>query len=205
MDRRVTSFALIVGIILLSVVLDVVQQARAENTVDALRRSIGLEAEVLRNGTIEEVAVDQLVPGDIIELKAGDIVPGDCGCLLRVTCSSTRPCSQEKRTRRRKLVRACLSRRGAWASGELRLHGRLRDQRHSNGPNRSHRTRERTCGLAHGLAMERPRDAFGRGIRQFGFLMFRLTVFLVLFVTVTNVVFHRPLLGVDPVFASRDA
>ena len=36
-----TSFALIVGIILLSVVLDVVQQARAENTVDALRRSVG--------------------------------------------------------------------------------------------------------------------------------------------------------------------
>ena len=42
--------------------------------------------------------------------------------------------------------------------------------------------------------MERPRDAFERGIRQFGFLMLRLTVFLVLFVTVTNVVFQRPLL-----------
>ena len=76
-----TSFALIVGIILLSVVLDVVQQARAENTVDALRRSIGLKAEVLRNGTIEEVAVDRLVPGDVVELKAGDIVPGDCRLL----------------------------------------------------------------------------------------------------------------------------
>ena len=49
-------------------------------------------------------------------------------------------------------------------------------------------------GLAHGLAMERPRDAFERGIRQFGFLMLRLTVFLVLFVTVTNLAFHRPLL-----------
>ncbi len=49
-------------------------------------------------------------------------------------------------------------------------------------------------GLAHGLAMERPRDAFERGIRQFGFLMLRLTIFLVLFVTVTNLAFHRPLL-----------
>jgi Mg2+-importing ATPase len=57
---EVTSFALIVGIILLSVVLDVVQQARAENTVDALRRSVGLKAEVLRNGNIEEVAMDRL-------------------------------------------------------------------------------------------------------------------------------------------------
>jgi magnesium-transporting ATPase (P-type) len=75
---EVTSFALIVGIILLSVVLDVVQQARAENTVDALRRSVGLKAEVLRDGKIREVAVDALVPGDVVELKAGDIVPGDC-------------------------------------------------------------------------------------------------------------------------------
>ena len=73
-----TSFALIVGIILLSVVLDVVQQARAENTVDALRRSVGLKAEALRDGKIREVAVDALVPGDVVELKAGDIVPGDC-------------------------------------------------------------------------------------------------------------------------------
>ncbi len=53
---EVTSFALIVGIILLSVVLDVVQQARAENTVDALRRSVGLKAEVLRGGTIRETS-----------------------------------------------------------------------------------------------------------------------------------------------------
>lgn len=42
--------------------------------------------------------------------------------------------------------------------------------------------------------MERPRDAFEQGIRQFGFLMLRLTVFLVLFVSVTNLAFHRPLL-----------
>lgn len=78
---EVMSFVLIVVIILLSVVLDVVQQARAENTVDALCRSVGLKAEVLRDGKVEEVAVDRLVPGDVVELKAGDIVPGDC-CLL---------------------------------------------------------------------------------------------------------------------------
>ena len=79
---EVTSFALIVGIILLSVVLDVVQQARAENTVDALRRSVGLKAEVLRDGKVVEVAVDRLVPGDVVELRAGDIVPGDCRLLV---------------------------------------------------------------------------------------------------------------------------
>ena len=85
---EVTSFALIVGIILLSVVLDVVQQARAENTVDALRRSVGLKAEVLRDGKVVEVAVDRLVPGDVVELRAGDIVPGDCRLLVTSTPAS---------------------------------------------------------------------------------------------------------------------
>ena len=79
-------------IILLSVVLDVVQQARAENTVDALRRSVGLEAEVLRDGKVEEVAVDRLVPGDVVELRAGDIVPAIADCSTARIYSSTRPC-----------------------------------------------------------------------------------------------------------------
>ena len=72
---EVTSFVLIVGIILLSVVLDVVQQARAENPVDALRRSVGLKAEVLRDGKVREVPVDRLVPGDVVELKAATSCP----------------------------------------------------------------------------------------------------------------------------------
>ena len=192
---EVTSFALIVGIILLSVVLDVVQQARAENTVDALRRSVGLKAEVLRNGTIEEVAVDRLVPGDVVELKAGDIVPGDCRLLAArdlfvnqaLLTGEAYPAEKESSElvspveepgRAANFVCMGTSVISGIATGLVVRTGRASE----------------LGGLAHGLAMERPRDAFERGIRQFGFLMLRLTVFLVLFVTVTNVVFHRPLL-----------
>ena len=64
---EVTSFVIIVVIILLSVVLDVVQQRRAETTVDALRRSVGLKAQVLRDGVCREVPLDRLVPGDVVE------------------------------------------------------------------------------------------------------------------------------------------
>ena len=46
--------------------------------------------------------------------------------------------------------------------------------------------------LAGGLAAQRPRDAFENGIRSFGLLMLRFTVFLVLFVLAANVVFQRP-------------
>jgi len=83
---EVTSFVIIVVIILLSVVLDVAQQHRAENTIDALRRSVGLRTQVLRNGDRREIAVDQLAPGDVVELKAGDVVPGDSRVLTARDC-----------------------------------------------------------------------------------------------------------------------
>ena len=83
---EVTSFVIIVVIILLSVTLDVVQQRRAETTVDALRRSVGLKAQVLRNGVCREVPLDQLVPGDVVNLIAGDLVPGDSRLLSARDC-----------------------------------------------------------------------------------------------------------------------
>ena len=83
---QMTSFVIIVVIILLSVVLDVVQQRRAENTVDALRRSVGLTSQALRDGSCREIPVDRLVPGDVVELKAGDVVPGDCRLLAARDC-----------------------------------------------------------------------------------------------------------------------
>ena len=192
---EVTSFALIVGIILLSVVLDVVQQARAENTVDALRRSVGLMAEVLRNGKVEEVPVDRLVPGDVVELKAGDIVPGDCRLLAArdlfvnqaLLTGEAYPAEKHAED-----LPSPVEEPGQAANfvcmGTAVISGIA-----TTLVVRTGRATE-LGGLAHGLAVERPRDAFERGIRQFGFLMLRLTVFLVLFVTVTNVVFHRPLL-----------
>jgi Mg2+-importing ATPase len=78
---EVTSFLIITVIILLSVVLDVVQQLRAENAVEALRRTVGLQAQVFRDGQEETIPVEQLVPGDAVRLAAGDIVAADCRLL----------------------------------------------------------------------------------------------------------------------------
>src|SRR5579871_4663903 len=71
------SFAIIVVVIVLSIALDIVQEHRAEQAADALRRSVAIHADVLRDGKLFSVAVEQLVPGDVIELRAGDLVPAD--------------------------------------------------------------------------------------------------------------------------------
>lgn len=69
------NFAIIVAMVLLSVALDFVQERRAGHA--AARASVVLRARVVRDGTASDVAVDRLVPGDQVQLCAGDRVPAD--------------------------------------------------------------------------------------------------------------------------------
>ena len=190
---EVTSFAIIVVIILLSVTLDVVQQRRAETTVDALRRSVGLEAQVLRNGVCREVPLDQLVPGDVVNLIAGDIVPGDSRLLSARDCfvNQAMLTGEAYPVKKQAGDLAAPADEASGASNFLFMGTSVVSGTARAVVCRTGRTTE-LGGLAEGLAAERPTDAFAQGIRRFGFLMLRLTIFLVLFVLATNVVFHRP-------------
>ena len=190
---EVTSFVIIVVIILLSVALDVVQQRRAETTVDALRRSVGLEAQVLRNGVCREVPLDQLVPGDVVNLIAGDIVPGDSRLLSARDCfvNQAMLTGEAYPVKKQAGDLAAPADEASGASNFLFMGTSVVSGTARAVVCRTGRTTE-LGGLAEGLAAERPTDAFAQGIRRFGFLMLRLTIFLVLFVLATNVVFHRP-------------
>jgi Mg2+-importing ATPase len=72
---------IVIVMVVLSVTLDFVQEMRAENTVEALRRTVAVRVQVRRNGVEVSEPVDQLVPGDVIRLAAGDLVPADCRLL----------------------------------------------------------------------------------------------------------------------------
>ena len=75
------SFAVVTLIVLLSIALDFLQEVHAENAVEALRRSVALRAVVRRDGADRELPVETLVPGDVIGLAAGNLVPADCRLL----------------------------------------------------------------------------------------------------------------------------
>jgi Mg2+-importing ATPase len=67
----------VVVIVTISVTIDFVQEVRAQNAIEALRRSVAVQATVRRNGACLSVPIDRLVPGDVVELIAGDLVPAD--------------------------------------------------------------------------------------------------------------------------------
>jgi Ca2+-transporting ATPase len=76
LDHGVESLAIAV-IVLFSVILGFVQEYRAERAIEALREMAAPTATVLRGGNEVEIPARDLVPGDVILLKAGDRVPAD--------------------------------------------------------------------------------------------------------------------------------
>ncbi len=70
-------FIIITIMLLVNGLLDFFQEHRALNALKALKQSLANEVIVLRDGEFKTVLARELVPGDIIKLKIGDIVPAD--------------------------------------------------------------------------------------------------------------------------------
>ncbi|NMC47279.1 MAG: cation-translocating P-type ATPase [Chloroflexi bacterium] len=74
----------IVAIVVLNTIMGVVQESRAEQALDALKKMAAPEAQVLRDGHRISLPARELVPGDIVFLEAGNFVPADLRLLETV-------------------------------------------------------------------------------------------------------------------------
>ena len=75
--EAITDSIIILVVVIANAIIGVVQEARAEKSLEALRKLSGHEAKVVRNGDILVVPASDLVPGDILVLDTGDYVPAD--------------------------------------------------------------------------------------------------------------------------------
>ena len=69
---------IIIAIVILNAIMGVVQEAKAEKSIEALKEMTPPKAKVVRNGLTKEINAEELVPGDLIILEAGNYVPADC-------------------------------------------------------------------------------------------------------------------------------
>jgi Mg2+-importing ATPase len=77
LTRDLEAAVIIATMVLISGVLRFTQEYRSSKAADALKRMVQTTATVTRGGVKTEIAVDELVPGDIVHLSAGDMVPAD--------------------------------------------------------------------------------------------------------------------------------
>jgi Mg2+-importing ATPase len=189
------SFIFVVTIVTMSITLDFVQEVRAQTAVEALRRSVAVQATVRRDGASLSVPIDQLVPGDIVELIAGNLVPADSRLLesrdlfVNQALLTGEPYPAEKQASDAALgAENPAGASNAVFAGTSVISGTATIV--------ICRTGGRTAlgHLATSLAEKPPATAFAVGIRRFGMLIMWLTVLMVLFVIVVNVSFHRPVL-----------
>jgi H+-transporting ATPase len=75
--RRYEDFFIIVALLFLNAVVGFWEENKAANAIELLKQKLAVTARVLRDGSWSELAARQLVPGDIIRVRLGDVVPAD--------------------------------------------------------------------------------------------------------------------------------
>ena len=192
------SFVVIGIIVLMSVTLDFAQEYRAGRAVDRLKRQVALRASVVRDGQAHAAAVADLVPGDVVLLAAGDLVPADGRVLEARDLFVNQALLTGESYPVEKLAADIEPDRSPGGDIAAATNAVFMGTSIVSGSARVvlARTGSNTAlgQIADTLARRPPRTAFERGTRDFGNLILRLTLLLVLFVLLVNALFHRPLL-----------
>ena len=71
------TFTLMVSIVMISTIISYIQETKSDNAAKKLKNMISNQIDVIRNGNPAVAIVEEIVPGDIIKLSSGDMIPGD--------------------------------------------------------------------------------------------------------------------------------
>jgi Mg2+-importing ATPase len=192
---EIINVAIIFSIVFVSVILDFYQESKAEKAAEMLKEKVTTTATVLRDGAKQEVKLSEIVPGDIVYLAAGDIVPADARVItakdlfLNQSALTGESFPVEKTSMPAKAKGTvptewnnCLFMGTSVVSGTatavvLKTGGFTEYGK-----------------IAKRLVEKEPETEFERGIKGFGFLVIQVTFLLVMFVFFINALYKRDVL-----------
>ncbi|MGH9020400.1 MAG: magnesium-translocating P-type ATPase [Acidimicrobiales bacterium] len=187
-----TNAVIIAVIVAASVGLGFANEYRAEVAMETLRAQIHQEAEVVRDSASARVPVSELVPGDVVTLRLGTIVPAD----MRLVSVSELECDEGVLTGEslpvNKSTDAVDARVGLDLPG-CALMGTIVHQGSATGVVVATGSSTAFGHIAAGLAERTTRTAFELGLAKFSRLLFSVAVVLTVFIFAINVLLSRPI------------
>ena len=179
--------AIILAIVLGSSLLSFFQEYRASTAVEELKKRLALTCRVVRDGVERAVPVRTIVPGDHILLSAGNLIPAD-GLVIEAQDFLVSEASMTGES-------FPVEKRPGIISPDAPIAARTgASVRSGTGRILVVKTGRRTefGAIAAQLRARPPETDFARGVRQFGYLLIRVMVVIVLFVLTANLLLGRP-------------
>ena len=192
---EIPNTVIIFSIIIVSVVLDFYQESKAERAAELLKEKVTTNATVLRDGIKREVKFSEIVPGDIVYLAAGDVVPADARLIVakdlfvNQSALTGEAFPVEKSASPLKTKTLTIT---EWTNyvfmGTSIVSGTATAVVLKTGSSTEYGK------IAKKLVTREPVTEFERGLRQFGFMIMEVTFLLVLFVFFVNALYKRGIL-----------
>lgn len=190
-----TEATIILLIVVVSEVLDVYQETRAERAAELLKEKVTTTATVLRDGVKQEIKFSELVPGDIVYLSAGAMSPADARVMDAKDLFIDQSALTGESFPVEKIITPLKKKEVAiteWDNclflGTSVVSGTTTAAVIETGGSTEFGK------IAQKLAAREPTTEFERGLRRFGYLMMQLTFVLVIFVFFINALFKHNIL-----------
>lgn len=192
---EISNFIIISVLVLFSVLLDFIQEHKAGKAADSLRQSVSVQTRVVRDSITMNVPVSEIVPGDLVLLSAGDMIPADARVIdakdffVKQALLTGETYPVEKHPGELAIVSNDITdASNAVFMGTTVITGSAKVVVVHTGVNTA------MGAIADSLTITPPASSFELGTQKFGILIMRMTFLLVLFVLLVNVILHKPLL-----------
>lgn len=183
---------IILFILLFSGLLGFFQEMNAGRAFEKLNSMIETRHNVLRDGTVSELPAAAIVPGDIVILDAGDIIPADC----RIVESNELHVNESALTGESFPVEKMPGVVNAEEPLNKKFNCLWQGSNVISGTARAlvvHTGEHTIFGSMAQALREQPEAAFQKGIRRFGYFLLRITIVLSLVILLANLYFGKPL------------
>jgi len=192
--KDITDAIIILIIILLSSILGFWQEKGAADAVKELLKLVQIKCNIIRDGKENELPIENVVPGDIIVLSAGDVIPADSLLIeskelfIDEAAFTGETYPTEKNTGIVSADSPLAKRSNSLFMGSHVISGKAKAIVVKTG-------KQTEFGkISDKLRVKAPETDFEKGIRKFGYMLMEITLVLVIIIFAINILLHKPAL-----------